>query len=262
MAHDKNAFISRNRLDEDGRLLISRIGDMLAICEKSFSPRFSAFLSEGEAVYAEKFLSFMGHGGYMLYGGYEGAARRILCVYPDYFEPDTADFPLRIVRFEGRDAKSLTHRDYLGSLMALGINRNQTGDIICDENGAYAVLCPAAADMAVSSISKIGRVGVRADFFTGDSIVREDKFSEISASVASLRLDCIVAAAARVSRERAAALIRSGSVSVNHGVTESVSENVEEGSVLSVRGAGRFIISNVGGHTKKDRLHITIKKYI
>lgn len=262
MAHDKNAFISQNRLDEEGKLLISRIGDMLVICEKSFSPRFSAFLSEGEAVYAEKFLAFMGHSSYMLYGGYEGAQRRILCVYPEYCEPEREDFPLKIVRFEGRDAGSLTHRDYLGSLMAMGINRNQTGDIICDEKGAYAVLCPAAADMAVSGIEKIGRVGVRAGFVTGESIVREDKFSEISASVASMRLDCVVAAAARVSREKAAALIRSGSVSVNHGVTESVSENVEEGSVLSVRGAGRFIVSEVGSRTKKDRLHITIKKYI
>ncbi|MBQ5333276.1 MAG: RNA-binding protein [Oscillospiraceae bacterium] len=262
MAHDKNAFISRNRLDDEGKLLISRIGDMLDICEKSFSPKFSAFLSEGEALYAERFLAFMGHSHYRLYGGYEGAARCILCVYPEYCEPDIEDFPLKIVRFDGRDAGSLTHRDYLGSLMALGINRNQTGDIICDEGGAYAVLCPAAADMAVSGISKIGRVGVKPCFYEGGSISREDRFSEISASVASLRLDCVVAAAARVSRERAAALIHSGLVSVNHGVTESVSENVAEGSVLSVRGAGRFIVSQVGGHTKKDRIHITIKKYI
>ena len=262
MAHDKNAFISQNRLDDEGKLLISRIGDMLSICEKSFSTRFSAFLSERESVYAEKFLSYMGHDGFRLYGGYEGAQRCILCVYPEYCEPETGDFPLKIVRFDGRDAGSLTHRDYLGSLMALGISRNQTGDIICDEGGAYAVLCPVAADMAVSSISKIGRVGVKSRFCEGGSIVREDRFSEISATVASLRLDCVVAAAARVSREKAAALIRSGSVSVNHGGTESVSENVAEGSVLSVSGAGRFIVSGIGGSTKKDRIHITIKKYI
>lgn len=262
MAHDKNSFIAANRLTEETKLLISRIGDMMNICEKSFCPRFSGFLSEGETAYAEKFLSYMGCHEYRLYGGYEGAARQVLCVYPEYCEPESADFPLKIVRFDSRGASSLTHRDYLGSLMAMGINRNQTGDILCDEGGAYAVLSPAAAEMAVSGIEKIGRVGVKTRFVEGSSIVREDRFSEITATVASLRLDCVVAAAARLSREKACALIRSGSVSVNHGVTESVSENVAEGSVLSVRGAGRFIVSEIGCPTKKDRIHITIKKYI
>ena len=105
-------------------------------------------------------------------------------------------------------------------------------------------------------------MGVKTRFADGEALSREDKFSEITATVASLRLDCIISAALKVSREKAAALIRSGSVSVNHGITESVSENVSEGSVLSVRGSGRFILSEIGGSTKKDRIHITIKKYL
>lgn len=262
MARDKNSFIAANRLDDDSRLLVSHIGDMLSICEKSCSPRFSGFLSEGESAIVSEFLMYMGAKEYELFGGYEGAARCILCIYPEYFQPEHEDFPLRTVRFDSRGAGSLTHRDYLGSLMSLGINRSQTGDILCDEGGAYAVLSPAAAEMAVLSITKIGRVGVKTRFADGETIAREDKFSEISATVASLRLDCVTAAAARVSREKAAALIRSGSVSVNHGITESVSENVAEGSVLSVRGSGRFILSEIGSSTKKDRIHITIKKYL
>lgn len=262
MGRDKNSFIAANRLDGDGKLLVSRIGDMLAVCERSFTPGFSGFLSEGEQALAEEFLSYMGAKEYELFGGYEGAMRRILCIYPEYMQPEHGDFPLRTVRFDSRGAASLTHRDYLGSLMALGINRNQTGDILCDESGAYAVLSPAAAQMAVFDISKIGRVGVKTRFAEGEALSREDKFSEMTATVASLRLDCVISAALRVSREKAAALIRSGSVSVNHGITESVSENVSEGSVLSVRGSGRFILSEIGGSTKKDRIHITIKKYL
>ena len=262
MARDKNSFIAAKRLDAESRLLISHIGDMLSICEKSRSPRFSGFLSEGESAAAEEFLMYMGTKEYELYGGYEGAARLMLCVYPEYCQPEHSEFPLRTVRFDSRGAGALTHRDYLGSLMALGISRSQTGDILCDQGGAYAVLSPAAAEMAVFGISKIGRVGVKARFADGDAVSREDKFSEISATVASLRLDCVIAAAARVSREKAAALIHSGSVSVNHGITESVSETVAEGSVLSVRGSGRYILSEIGGSTKKDRIHITVKKYI
>ncbi|MGN0638423.1 MAG: RNA-binding protein [Huintestinicola sp.] len=262
MGRDKNSFIAANRLDGEEKLLVSRIGDMLSICERSFAPGFSGFLSEGELALAEKFLSYMCAEGYELFGGYEGAMRCILCIYPEYMQPEHEAFPLRTVRFDSRGAASLTHRDYLGSLMALGINRSQTGDILCDDSGAYAVLSPAAAEMAVYNITKIGRVGVKTRYADGEALSREDKFSEITATVASLRLDCVISAALRVSREKAAALIRSGSVSVNHGITESVSENVAEGSILSVRGSGRFILSEIGGTTKKDRLHITIKKYI
>lgn len=77
--------------------------------------------------------------------------------------------------------------------------------------------------------------------------------------MASLRLDCVVGTATRLSREKSCALIRSGSVSVNHGVTESVSDTLKEGDVLSVRGFGRYILSSVGDRTKKDRIHIVIK---
>ena len=262
MGRDKNSFIAAKRLDDDSRLLVSHIGDMLSICEKSCTPRFSGFLSEGELSVMEEFLSYMGAAEYELFGGYEGAMRRILCIYPEYMQPEHGEFPIRIIRFDSRGAGSLTHRDYLGSLMALGIDRSQTGDILCDESGAYAVLSPAAAEMAVYGITKIGRVGVKTRYADGDVLTREDKFSEITATVASLRLDCVISAALRVSREKAAALIRSGSVSVNHGITESVSENVAEGSVMSVRGYGRFILWEIGGSTKKDRIHITIKKYI
>ena len=262
MGRDKNSFIAAKRLDGEDRLLISHIGDMLSICEKSCTPRFSGFLSEGESALAEEFLSYMGIEGYELFGGYEGAMRCILCLYPEYMQPEHVDFPFRIIRFDSRGAGSLTHRDYLGSLMSLGINRSQTGDILCGEDGAFAVLSPAAADMAVFGIQKIGRVGVKTRFADGEGLSREDKFSEITATVASLRLDCIIPAALKISREKAAALIRSGSVSVNHGITESVSENVSEGSVLSVRGSGRFILSEIGGSTKKNRIYITIKKYL
>lgn len=262
MERSKKSFIAANSLDDDMKLIVSRASDMTELCEKRFSPVFSEFLTEGEAACAEKFLRYICCERYRFFGGYEGAQRVVLCVFPEYCEPEDGEYPIRLVRFDSRAAGGLTHRDYLGSLMGMGITRNRTGDIICDENGAYAFLSPAAADMALSGIEKIGRVGVKARAADGEAVSRNDKFSIITASAASLRLDCIVAAAVKVSREKAAILIRSGAVSVNHGVIESVSENVPEGAVLSVRGEGRFILSEVGGVTKKNRYHITIKKYI
>lgn len=263
MIRDKNAFCSALGLNDEDRLLISHIADMVKLSERSCTARFSSFLSEGEAELALRFMEYCGGVNYLLYGGYEGASRVVLGVFPDYEEPCFEAFPVKMIHFSSRYAASLSHRDYLGGIMSLGVERDQTGDIICSDEGAYAALLPAAADMAVSVIEKIGRVGVKCRFADeNDHIERNDRFSEISGTVSSLRLDSVLSTAAKLSREKAAVLIRSGSVSLNHKPAGSVSEILKEGDVFSVRGYGRFILSQEGQRTKKDRIHIIIKKYL
>lgn len=266
MARDKASFLAAQRADEEERLFISRIEDMVKLCEKTYTARFSPFLSEAEAALAGRFLEYIHAENYIFYGGYENAGRVILGVFPQFEQPSEEDFPIERVKFSGRGAGALTHRDILGSLMSLGITRGSVGDIVRSGDASYeayyAMLSPAAADMALMQIVKIGRAGVKCESARGERIVREDRFSEISGTIASLRLDCVLSLALRASREKAAGLIRSGSVSVNHGITESVSEILSEGDVLSVRGYGRFILDRIGDRTKKDRLHITVKKYL
>ena len=87
-------------------------------------------------------------------------------------------------------------------------------------------------------------------------------FQEIAGTVSSLRLDCVAALLIRESRETTARLIRSGLVTVNSAVEESVSFQLHAGDKISVRGYGKFQISEIGSPTKKDRLHITCQKYI
>ncbi|MDE6593601.1 MAG: RNA-binding protein [Oscillospiraceae bacterium] len=273
----KASFLAACGLSNEDKLLVARIDDMIRAVEKSFSPKFSGFLAVGEAALAERFLEYMGlrsGNEYLFWGGFEGAERVILGLFPGIF-PDTfpenfseeserrQQFPLRIVKFGGRMTGTLSHRDYLGAVMSLGIERSLTGDIICREECAYAVLSPAAAELAVNGITKIGRVGVKCAYSPSeDKIERNDSFKEINCTVPSMRLDCIISEAVGVSRSKAAGLIRSGAVSVNHRAAESVSENVNEGDVLSVRGCGRFILAETDGRTKKDRLKIVIKKYL
>lgn len=263
---DKNSFAASEGLNGEERLFIAHIDDMIRAVNKSFSPKFSGFLSSGEALLARRFLDYMGVREYLLWGGFEGAERTVLGIFPEDFSEDAErreQFPLHTVKFSGRMAGGLGHRDYLGAIMSLGIERSLTGDIVCCEDCAYAVLSPAAAELAVGGIEKIGRAGVKCAYAPSeDKIQRNDSFKEICGTVPSLRLDCIVSEAAGISRSKAAGLIRSGAVSVNHRVTESVSENADEGDILSIRGCGRFILGEVGGRTKKDRLKIVIKKYI
>ena len=121
MERSKKSFIAANSLDDDLKLIVSRISDMTELCEKRLSPVFSEFLSEGEAACAEKFLRYICCDRYRFFGGYEGAQRVVLCVFPEYCEPEDSEYPIRLVRFDSRAAGGLSHRDYLGSLMGMGI---------------------------------------------------------------------------------------------------------------------------------------------
>ena len=186
----------------------------------------------------------------------------MLAVYPYYCEDYiTDDFPITCLTFTFRKEDRLTHRDFLGSFMAMRLKRETIGDIITADGIAQAFVTEVAAKLILSSVSKIGRVGVKVSDSEPFSIEVRQEFQEISGTVASLRLDCIVSAAAKISREKAAVLIRSDRVSLNHFPAASVSREVSEGDIISVRGCGRFILDKINGTTKKGRIHISLRKY-
>jgi RNA-binding protein YlmH len=169
---------------------------------------------------------------------------------------------MQCVTFVYRKEDKLTHRDILGSLMAQQMKREVVGDIVAEEGIAQTFLTDVAAKLITGSVSKIGRVGVKTETGRPFELENAQKFQDISGTVASLRLDCIVSLAAKLSREKAAALIRTDKVDVNHLTADSLSHELKEGDILSIRGCGRFILSGINGETKKGRIHIILKKYI
>lgn len=247
-------------LPEDDRLLVSHLLDMIEICEKSYQPRFSYFLNEHEAMLAQSVMTEQKCEGYKLYGGYEEASRKILGIFPPYWE-DTDRFPISALTFKYREADKLSHRDFLGAFMSRQIKRNMLGDIIIESGTAIAFVHDSVKDTLVYEISKIGSVGVKITEDKNSVIQIEKSFIEKNGTVSSLRLDSIVSMAAGISRERSAMLIKGGNVSVMYSVETSASYQLSEGDIFSVRGYGKFILYSVNGKTKKDRIHITVKKY-
>lgn len=247
-------------LPEDDRLLVSHLLDMIEICEKSYQPRFSYFLNEHEAMLAQSVMTEQKCEGYKLYGGYEEASRKILGIFPPYWE-DTDRFPISALTFKYREADKLSHRDFLGAFMSRQIKRNMLGDIIIESGTAIAFVHDSVKDTLVYEISKIGSVGVKITEDKNPVIQIEKSFIEKNGTVSSLRLDSIVSMAAGISRERSAMLIKGGNVSVMYSVETSASYQLSEGDIFSVRGYGKFILHSVNGKTKKDRIHITVKKY-
>lgn len=249
-----------SRLSEDDRILVSHITDMINICEKSYSPRFSNFLDERQAALAQSVLNERGFGSYDFYGGYENASRRVLGVFPEYCED--RKFPVSALTFKYRETDKLSHRDFLGAFMSRQIKREMLGDIVVGKGTATAFVYDTVKDVLLSEITKIGSVGVKTEEDNAPDIKVEQAFAEKNGSVSSLRLDSVLALAVGISRGKASDLIKGGGVSVNYSVIESVSHSLEAGDVFSVRGFGKFILFSVNGKTKKDRFHITVKKFI
>ncbi len=250
--------------DSEDKLLEAKLGDMADRCERYGCPVYSSFLDEHECVVAEKWCGGLSSDfGWILNGGFADARRKMLAVYPIYCSlPDEDDFPMKCLTFTYRKEDKLTHRDFLGSFMGQRLKREVIGDIIVSEGETQTFVTEVAAKAILDSVTKIGRVGVKITDDVDFRLDAEQKYKEISGTVASLRLDCIVSLAANLSREKAAALIRSDRVEINHFTAASVSQELKEGDILSVRGSGRYILYGIDGLTKKGRIHINLRKYI
>lgn len=250
-------------MNAEEKLLTAKTVDLFRLCDKYREPQFSFFLNEAEQAVVKREIG-VGYGYNCRYfGGYESARRAVFGVFPQWQEPDEKDFPIKAVRITKTYSKELTHRDYLGSILSNGITREQVGDIIVEENTAYAFIIADIADFVAMNLKKIGNTGVKAEIVDAAQIKPpEQKFQIINAVAASERLDAVTAAMLKLSRREASALISGGGVSVNHIVTEAVSNTLKEGDVISVRGYGRFLFCGSSGETRSQRIHITVKKYI
>lgn len=250
--------------NQEDKFFFARLADMVSQCERNTVSVFSDFLDERQSAQAEEWCRRNAGGlSYKLWGGYAGAGRKMLAIYPDFYEDYIMeDFPFKCITFAYRKEDKLTHRDFLGTLMGMKIRRDTVGDIVTGEGMAQVFVTEIAARLITATVSKIGRTGVKCSDEKPFEMEVRQEFRTVSGTVASLRLDCIVSLAANLSREKSAVLIRSEKVEINHFITESVSAEVNSGDIISVRGFGKFLLSEVGGNTRKNRIHIIIKKFV
>ncbi len=250
-------------MDSDDKLLTAKAEDLFSLCGKRCCAQFSDFLDGAEqAVITDRVIFPFGY-HVMLFGGFDDAEKKIMGVFPEWEEPDTAAFPLTCIRIDNLGGGTLTHRDYLGTVMSLGIKSGKLGDIVVSEDAAYIFLHRDIAGYVTDNIHKIGNKGVKVSEISDISDIRvERRYKTISAVCASARLDAVCGAAANVSRTVSAGLIEGGKVKVNHREIYKTSETVKEGDLLSIRGYGRFMVDSFGNETRKNRIHIMIRKYI
>lgn len=250
-------------MNSENKLLLARIQDVFRLCEKYQRPVFSQFLDGAQQACVEDCFDIPYGYNVLFCGGFEGAERKIMGVFPDWHEAAYDEFPITAVKIEGGFKRALTHRDYLGSIMSLGIDRQKTGDILTFDKGAYVFLSAEISDYVIGNIRKIGHEGVKITQIPCSEVkIPQREFQRIQTVCASLRLDAVTAACCNISRKEAAELVRGGMVKVNYREQLDGAKNINDGDLLSVRGFGRFVFAGGVSETRKGRLHINIDKFI
>ncbi len=249
-------------MESEEKLLLSKAEDTLRIAQKRYSVKTLGFLNPKERLYLAAHLLPDADMQMVFDGGYEDAERTLLVCAPAYLELMPQEY-LSVLECSGRDLAGLTHRDYLGSLMGLGIVRESIGDILVTEEKAFIFVRPEQVSYILQNLTKIGRRGVHVRECRQEEIeLPKPDTKEISTTVSSLRLDSVLAAATNLARGKAAELIQAGFVTVNWETEEEVSRMLKEGDMLSARGYGRIRLSSVGNLTRKGRQAIVVSRYL
>ena len=223
--------------------------------------RFTRFLDPAEAELG-RYLARQYGARFSAWGGYDQAERMVGCFGPAGEEMDTAQYPVVCLhsRYSSKFC-SVTHRDLLGSFMALGLTRSCAGDMIIAGADIYLFAHAQTADFIAQSMKSAGKAPLDFHVLTETPEMPEPEGTRFSAVVSSLRLDGVLAAAYRLSRSEAADSIRAGLVKVNHLACDRVDLPLQEGALLSLRGRGRVRLVSVDGTTRKQRIGITLFRY-
>jgi len=241
---------------EEKDIMISRLKDLALRRDKVNYCLFSPFLSPDILPDAK------GIGKVLYWGGYPEAERVVAAFLPDWMGDEDVEWPISLIIASPTDGKIYNHRDYLGSLMALGIKRQVLGDIIVDGATAYLFCLESIEDFILNNFTQVAGATVKLEKAQNTCALPERKFEDISGTAASERLDCIVALAANTSRTKAAEFITSGNVMVNNRETLKTTYIMKKGDRFSIRGRGKFIYDGEKGTTKKGRIVAGIRKYV
>ena len=174
------------------------------------------------------------------------------------------DYPIACVKIQPLNRKfseDLTHRDYLGAILNLGIDRSKIGDILLDQEAGYVFCQESMADFLAEELTRIRHTSVQARRLLEEEPLPTPRREEVSGTVASPRLDSVIALAFGSSRNSILGLIEGGKVFVNGKSIVSNAYSIKEGDIVSVRGKGKFQFGSVTNKTKKNRFHIVLYRY-
>ncbi len=248
------------------QLLKKRLLELAKVCYNRDIAVHSNFLTLQEQELFLRLQREMAPAKALLWGGYENAERRAVFFLPSYGDEEEEKMLspvwLCISPKAERFAEELTHRDYLGSLMALGLERDRTGDILISGKRAYIAVFSDVADFICNELTSVRHTSVICECAALPEELAEPKIEERTGSVSSERVDAVIALAFRLSRGAALDAIKAGYVFVNGRQIFSASQLLKENDILSVRHKGKLRYDGIDGKSKKGRLIVKLSIYV
>lgn len=242
-------------------MLKKRIEELRKRADYAYRTEFTDFLTLSEAETAK----FAANGSnHMFYGGLPDTERQMLCIAPEDVTIVPELFPIcgvRIVPKNTKFAEAFSHRDVLGSVLGLGLERAVIGDIYIKDKEAYLLCAERIADFLTEQLTQVRHTNVICEIAQAEESEFTKEFQIVSRTVSANRIDAITAAAFGVSRSSAATAVSAGKVFINGREVTSPSVIVREQDVISFRGFGKARLKEIGGLTKKGRIAVTLERY-
>lgn len=249
----------RRAQNDDDKLFIAHMYDLFALLNKTGRPAFTGFadprlialcenMLKDESVYVRTF------------GGYEDAERKMIGIFPCGFDDES--FPIYAVLVSADEPDALSHRDYMGAVLSLGITRAHVGDIVLVDEGCVVLTTEKMADFIKDELTSVGSQPVKCNVALPDDLKLIRRTQTIEGTVAAPRADAVVALFCNLSRTKSADAFKKGFVTVNYQPLFDPSKKLCEGDIIAVRGYGKALLSDFGNMSKKGRMFLTLKKYV
>ncbi len=255
---DKNNIAKIAQSDED-KILLARVWDKINTGIQRNILATTGFLSPREQVLC-RYL-FGDAPGLCYCGGYGDAERKMLVYLPEYLQEQ--DIPIACLRATFYEGDSLSHRDFLGALMGAGIDRSAVGDICIGTGSCDFLVTAQMARYLLQNLTSAGRTRLHLSEISLSQLrVPQAQIKELRDTLASLRLDSVVATGFRMGRSQASQCILAGKVAIDGLLCEKPDKPVSEGCKISLRGAGKIKLVSVGTQTKKGRIPVVIHRNV
>ena len=202
--------------------------------------------------------------GFQMSGGYEYAERQMVAFHPDALMFPW-EYPIDCLKIEPKAIKfseELTHRDYLGAILNLGVERSVVGDILVQEKAAWVFCLRKMTGFFLENLCRVRHTTVLVSKAEGHGELPTPHYQELNGTCASVRLDSMIALAFNTSRSSMVSFIEGGLVFVNGRLVTSNGYEPKEGDIISVRGKGRFLYDGISRQTKKGRYSVRLLRYI